>query len=178
MISNIFPVYPHTLLLSLSTELDNKRIKKCITSYKSDPMNLFNRMGKSYNLDDKTTLYMDCRTRIGVKQKDGSYVLSGTECQIVIITKELKDDDGVDITDNFCYIDKVEGNVYYIREKDPYWIAKINKWKNKLLNIIKNKENISDKLLAKLNDLIYFPSVCIEYEYPYYDNMIDYYLSD
>src|SRR5271156_5781566 len=93
------------------------RIRKCITQCGYDPVCLFNEMGKSYQLDpitERYTLYMNCFTKIGVKNNDTSYVLAGSFCPFIIIENESVPD-----LFEFEYsltfpTDQRRGKIYYI----------------------------------------------------------------
>ena len=138
--------------------MSERRINRCITSYNCQYENLFNKLGKiSFDNDDGHLIYLDCNTRIGVKQKsnDGNnieYVLAGTICDIVIVQSDISHID----FDSYCSRDYTENvNVYYLLFDNIINVpeyTEIRKFKNYIQNRNKQEEKDYYDSMMKLGD--------------------------
>ena len=73
----------------MSKKEEARRARHCITQYDSTYYNLFQTilpMTRGYDIEHAHTVYLDCKTRIGVKDATTrEYILAGTVCDFVII---------------------------------------------------------------------------------------------
>lgn len=116
-------------------KLEN-RINRCITDHHYNIENLFITMGKSYKLDSHHDMYLNCKTKIGIKNynKNGDtlYVLAGTLCQMVIVYSDQGDSD---YNDDFGFLnDTVNGEIYYIVNVNDDDMNVINKANNNVVD--------------------------------------------
>lgn len=130
------------------------RVRKCITQYGSGPINLFNQMGRAYAFGEGQTIYLDCITKIGVKQDDTHYLLAYSACEFVIIQRH---------EDTITKDNRREssGLVYYFPVTDKSRQPEILEFRELLTSGKKHIDSLLQAEFSKLN----LPEFSIQYSY-------------
>lgn len=80
----------HSTLQEVNPETE-RRIRRCLTAYRGHYSGLFGDVLQNpvYQSPDSAEgrfiVYRDLTTKLGVREQDGAYVLSGTHCDLVLI---------------------------------------------------------------------------------------------